>query len=361
MKHLKFFLAIAIIVIITGIVAAIIISFQKMDEPGDLRNDREIALDSDETEVKGEATIEAEEIKYTESEEGKTIWEITAGEAKFYKEQDITEFEKINVTFYYQDEYKLILYGDRGELNNETKNITLNDNVEIEAADKYKLITDSLRYSAEKDQIDTEDPIFVTGPDISFSGRGFTFNLADEELFINSDVVTDFTEGSSEGDEVIETKEEGPESVNKESGFEDVTSLDSPLRISSNSLYGNRKKNLIRYTGGTTATYKDATLNASTLTIYFEGDEEVNITRIEARGNVRLTQPDYSATSGLLVFDYKTKVLTLTGNPVIWSGENIVKGDEILYFLDENRAEVIGKDENRAYLTLYPEEEFTIE
>jgi LPS export ABC transporter protein LptC/lipopolysaccharide transport protein LptA len=343
MKQLRLILGIAVIAIVVGIVAVLIFR----DRGGE-------SSETDETPatVTGPASIEAENIKYTESKDGKVIWEIEAGGAEFYKEEERTEFDKIKVTFFYQDEYQLKLSGDKGTLNNDTKNIVIEDNVSLEFADKYGLETNTLNYTTEADEITTDDPIKVTGPDINFTGKGLKFNLSKEELFVNSDVVADFEKARDEKDKNKNKKEK----KDKIRGFEDASSLESPLHIRSGGFYGNRKGSYIRFNKGAHVTYEDATLTAGAITVYFD-DKKGGVTKIEAAGNVKLNQKDMKATCGRLLFDYKNNKLYLTKNPVIWRGEDMVKGDEITYDLNTSKSVVKAGKENRAHLTIYPKEE----
>ena len=340
MKRLRLILGIALIVIASGIVLALIVRFHGTGDVAD--EEREALSPSDET-----ASVEATELKYTESEGGKTLWEIEAEEAMFFQDKAKTEFKKINVIFYYKEDYELILSGDSGELNTDTKNIVIRDNVKIKVEDDYTLSTDSLNYSSEEHQISTEDPIEVTGPDVSFHGNGLVFDLNSEELFIKSNVSTDFTQ-----------KGKKTKVVEKDAlGFDDLGSFEGPLHITSSGFYGNRKNSLIRYTGGAHASHKEATLRASSITIFFKG-EGGEISKIEARGNVKLVRSDITATCNLMTFNYNTKILTLEKDPVIWRGDDMVKGDKILYYLDEKKSVALGGDTNRAHVTIYPKEEF---
>jgi lipopolysaccharide export system protein LptA len=341
MKRLRFILGAVIILITVGIVVALFISSQKL---------KEAEKEQKETteEVSGPPSIEADKLKYTESEGGKTIYEIESDEAKFFKDESRTELKNIRVTFFYQDQYKIVVVGDRGELNTDTKNITISSNVSITAAGDYKLTTDNLTYSADRAEITTDDPIFVTGPAATFEGKGLVFNLGKEELSIKSDVKTDIIGEGKAPSGAVETTDE--------TGFTDMKGIDSPVHISASSFSGSRKENVFRYTGGVVAVYKEATLTASIISIYLSGDMG-KIKTIEADGAVRLVQNDIKGSAGKMVLDYDKKLLTLTKNPVIWRGEDMVKGDKILYYIDEKKSVALGGTD-RAHLTIYPKEEF---
>ena len=341
MKRLRMILGTLAVLIILGIMLSLFLKNRKGEEEA-------VTKDIAGTEAQGPASVEAQEIKYTESEGGKTLWEIVAKEAKFYQDKGVTDFKNIQVTFYYKDNYELHLLGEEGDLNNETKDINLRKNVTITMSNDYVLKTDSLNYNAVTKKISTDAPITITGPDINFAGEGLSFDLGKDELFINSDIVTDFTgkKGSKPQGDTSET-----------AGFDDVTSLEGTLHVTSGGLYGNQKLNYIQYTNGVIASHREATLRAGTVTIYFKKNMK-DITRIEARGNVRLVRSDITATCGLLTFDYEKKLLTLENNPVIVRGEDKITGDKILYYLDEKKSVALGGEKARAHVTIYPKEKF---
>ncbi len=344
MKRTKFILGVLIILIVTGIVTALYLSSRKLKEAEDKQEKTTV------TET-GPPSIEANKLKYTESEGGKIIYEIESGQAKFFKDESRTEFTDIRVTFNYQDQYQIIVSGKRGVLNTDTKDITISDNVEITAASDYKMTSNTLSYNAETKEISTDDTITVTGPKANFSGKGLRFNMDTEELFIVSDIATTIIgQGNAAPPPPKKTQDD-------QFGFTNIGGLDAPVHISSAGFMASRKGGFFRYTGGAVATYKDASLTASSITVYMD-TVAGKIKRIVADGGARLNQADIKSTAGVMTLDYAKKVMTLEKNPVIWRGDDMVKGDKILYFLGENKSVVMGSDTKRASLTIYPQEEF---
>jgi LPS export ABC transporter protein LptC/lipopolysaccharide transport protein LptA len=347
MKQARLILGIVAILIAVGIVGALIFR--------DTGEEEEPAITEEMSKpAKDRATIEATGLKHTESKDGKVILEIEAGNAEFYKDEERTTFDKIMVTFFYKEEYQLKLRGDTGSLNNKTKNIVIKDNVVVSFAEEYKLETDTLNYSTKTDEITTDSPIVASGPEMNFTGKGLTFNLAKEELHVHSNVVADLTKnGDEEKKNKDKKKEEKKDSIG---GFDTVSSLDSPLHIRSGNFYGNRTGSYIRFGKGAHVTYEGATLTAGAITVYLDG-ENGGVSKIVAVGNVKLKQKEMTATCGKLVFDYKNNKLSLTRNPVVWRGDDMVKGDTITYDLTTNKSIVTSNEKNRAHLTIYPKEE----
>ena len=347
MKQARLILGIVAILIVVGIVGALV--FRNTGEEEEPTITEEISEPA-----KDKATIEATGLKHTESKDGKIIWEIEAGNAEFFKDEERTTFDKIMVTFFYKDEYQLKLNGDSGNLNNETKNIVIKDNVIVEFADKYKLEADTLNYSTETDEITTDSPVVASGPEMNFTGKGLTFNLAKEELYVHSNVIADLTKnGDEEKKDKNKKKGEKKDSIG---GFDTVSSLDSPLHVRSGNFYGNRTGSYIRFGRGAHVTYEGATLSAGAITVYLDG-ENGGVSKIVAVGNVKLNQKEMNATCGKLLFDYKKNKLFLTRSPVVWRGDDMVKGDVITYDLGTSKSKVTSDEKGRAHLTIYPKEE----
>ena len=64
------------------------------------------------------------------------------------------------------------------------------------------------------------------------------------------------------------------------------------------------------------------------------------IKRAEAKGDVRVTQKDQTATGDNGVFDVKTNSVTLIGNVVVTQGTNVLRGDRMVVNLDTGVARV---------------------
>lgn len=71
---------------------------------------------------------------------------------------------------------------------------------------------------------------------------------------------------------------------------------------------------------------------------------EQRIKRLEARGNVVVTQKEQTATGELGVFDMKTNTVTLTGNVVMTQGQNVLKGNRLVVDLTSGVSQVDSKN-----------------
>jgi lipopolysaccharide export system protein LptA len=83
------------------------------------------------------------------------------------------------------------------------------------------------------------------------------------------------------------------------------------------------------------------------------GPDTGRVQNIVAVGNVRIDQGARWAVGGQAVFDQGQRTLVLTENPVLHDGPNVVAGDRVVVFLDENRSIVEG-GRKRVKAVLYP-------
>jgi lipopolysaccharide export system protein LptA len=83
------------------------------------------------------------------------------------------------------------------------------------------------------------------------------------------------------------------------------------------------------------------------------GPDTSRVQNIVAVGNVRIDQGARWAVGGHAVFDQGQRTLVLTENPVLHDGPNVVAGDRVVVFLDENRSIVEG-GRKRVKAVLYP-------
>jgi lipopolysaccharide export system protein LptA len=83
------------------------------------------------------------------------------------------------------------------------------------------------------------------------------------------------------------------------------------------------------------------------------GPDTGRVQNIVAVGNVRIDQGTRWAVGGHAVFDQGQRTLVLTENPVLHDGPNVVAGDRVIVYLDENRSIVEG-GRKRVKAVLYP-------
>lgn len=155
---------------------------------------------------------------------------------------------------------------------------------------------------------------------------------------------------------------------------------DEPLNITASRLEADHEKQVITFSGQVVARQRDMILYADALKIFYEAKKETKkeggtppgksggqetqsplgavgidkVTQIEALGHVRLVQDDKVASGAKATYYKPQEKVVLTGNPQLWRGESSLKGEQITFFLKENRAVVEGAPKKRVEATIYP-------
>jgi len=139
-----------------------------------------------------------------------------------------------------------------------------------------------------------------------------------------------------------------------------VKPLDNkPIEITSDRLEAYDEKKLIIFMGNAVATQGDRTIKAQSIYLYYQKDEKRasrDVKRIEAKGDVSITQGDRVVTGDQAVYDHEAQRITVLGNAIMRQGMNVVRGDKIEVYLVENRGVVESKENKRVKAIIYPEE-----
>jgi lipopolysaccharide export system protein LptA len=136
---------------------------------------------------------------------------------------------------------------------------------------------------------------------------------------------------------------------------------DQPIQIEAASLEMRDKKKEATFSGNVKVVQGDTTMTSKTLVVFYESGSSgaapapapaansksaaksapiqsatpgpggsSSIKRLEARGNVVVTQKDQVVTGETAVFDTKTNLVTMLGGVVLTQGKNVLRGDRLL-------------------------------
>ncbi len=126
---------------------------------------------------------------------------------------------------------------------------------------------------------------------------------------------------------------------------------DQPIQIEAAALEMRDKKKEATFSGNVKVVQGDTTMTSKTLVVYYQGGDTAkgdapsktktaaaspapsgasSIKRLEARGNVVVTQKDQVVTGDTAVFDTKTNLITMQGKVVLSQCKNVLRGDRLL-------------------------------
>ncbi len=116
-----------------------------------------------------------------------------------------------------------------------------------------------------------------------------------------------------------------------------LTSSRAPIDITSDTVEANQKQNMVTFNGNVVAKQEETTLYANMLVIYYHPDTK-KVKEMVATGSVKVVQLDRRATSQKATFYQEGNRIVLEGDVVIHDGENVVRGERITYYIDEERS-----------------------
>lgn len=123
------------------------------------------------------------------------------------------------------------------------------------------------------------------------------------------------------------------------------------VTVTSDRLEVDNKKKVVIFTGNVAAT-QDFLLCSDELQISYNDEQEVD--RITATGNVRIYQGDKESRSDRAVYDRLARTITITGDPVFKQCADTVRGEKIVVYLDEDKAIVQSKGGERVKAVIMP-------
>jgi lipopolysaccharide export system protein LptA len=144
---------------------------------------------------------------------------------------------------------------------------------------------------------------------------------------------------------------------------------DQPIQIVSDRLDAYNEKKMVVFSGNAVATQGDKIIKSDRLLLYYKKDPRVpekvgakdvgntgDLERIEAKGHVTITQGERVVTGEDAIFYQDTQQIVMTGSAVMREGRNVIRGDRIVVFLNEDRGIVESIEKSRVKAIIYPEE-----
>ena len=147
----------------------------------------------------------------------------------------------------------------------------------------------------------------------------------------------------------LASAQEGPEALQMGEGGGLLSSLTlnsrhGPVEITAQKLEFDYRKLELTYEGGVTVRQGDMTLRADRLRVVLNEDGAERVQEIMAKGNVLIQQGERIAAGERAEFDRKANTVVLSDGAMLREGANVVKGERVIVYLDEERSVVEGGD-----------------
>jgi lipopolysaccharide export system protein LptA len=142
-----------------------------------------------------------------------------------------------------------------------------------------------------------------------------------------------------------------------------------PIEIVSDRMDAFNEKKLVIFSGNAVATQGDKMMKSDQLLLYYKketgkkdkvGAKEIegtgDLERIEAKGHVIVTQKERIALGDEAVYLQDSGQIIMTGNASLREGKNLITGDKVIVFVDEDRGTVESDPQKRVKAVIYPQE-----
>ncbi len=138
-------------------------------------------------------------------------------------------------------------------------------------------------------------------------------------------------------------------------------STDQPIRITADRLEADNKTRDIVFSGSVKAVQDDVVITCRTMTVTYsgesaQGEENRSITHIRAKGDVVITQKARRITGQEAEYLQKERKIVVSGDPRATEGQNVIKGNRIIYFIDEDRSIIESGPSVQVEATIFPKE-----
>jgi lipopolysaccharide export system protein LptA len=108
-----------------------------------------------------------------------------------------------------------------------------------------------------------------------------------------------------------------------------------PIQITSKSMEADNRKNIVTFKGSVVVKQEDIVIFSDIMKVAYES--KGGISRVEASGNVKMSQENRIATGKKLVFYNPEQKIVMTGNPKIWQGDNLISCEKVTVLLEEDK------------------------
>jgi lipopolysaccharide export system protein LptA len=143
--------------------------------------------------------------------------------------------------------------------------------------------------------------------------------------------------------EEIDRAEQEPADKSFSSPFSTV----KPVKITSKSMEADNKRNMVTFKGNVIVKQEDIVISSDLMKVSYEPKGGIN--KVEASGNVKMSQENRIATGKKLIFFNPEQKIVMTGKPKIWQGDNLISCEKVTVLLEEDKIFFEGKVDSIIY------------
>ncbi len=128
----------------------------------------------------------------------------------------------------------------------------------------------------------------------------------------------------------------------------------SELNITSDKMEVFESEGLAVFTGNVVAKKGDLKIWCDKMYVYYknEGGKKV-VNKIIALGRVIIEKGEWKAYADKAVYFKKQEKLVLEDNPKVWRDKNLIEGDTIIIYFNEDKSEILAKEQGRVRVMIH--------
>jgi len=135
--------------------------------------------------------IRLKEVHYSQGDLGSNVkWKLDAEEVKLSQDKKTVSFRQFHLLVEPKGRPKVQLKGDKGTYSRQTGLVNMWGNLRVESENGYRAASQHIVFDEKNGLLSTEDPVQISGPFFTLTGKGLFVDLKREIFKIHSDVTT---------------------------------------------------------------------------------------------------------------------------------------------------------------------------
>lgn len=131
-------------------------------------------------------------LTYTQVEDGRRKWTLSAEGVRWDQEAEVAYLDQVRVRFFLKDDGWINLSGDTGSYDRNRQIVTLEGSVRGVSHDGMTLETELLTYSEEREVVETDSLVTISGDRFNVTGKGMVVQVPEEKVTFQSRVDSTF-------------------------------------------------------------------------------------------------------------------------------------------------------------------------
>lgn len=130
-----------------------------------------------------------DDINYSQMENGETRWTLKSERAQYMRTTELVELTGVDLRFFSAERAgEVTLRADRGQFQEQTRQLDVYGNVIVTSAQNDVLTTEWLHYDDQVRRLSTPEPFEYVSPGMRLRGIGMRMDVDQERLMVEQDV-----------------------------------------------------------------------------------------------------------------------------------------------------------------------------